>query len=260
MDGNINWRYFPYEIPDSGEGIVLYFPFYSKKRNQAAFEEIAKSLKENQVEWLIQRGSYWFLDFDKLRDSHPYLTVDFPWANGVHRLEPEVNTEPSEKDGTLKTKVQFFITEADVMSNQDRIFLSHKGVDKPLARSFKETLSIIGLRPWLDEDAMPAGTSLERGLLKGFRESCAAVFFITHSFQDEGYLGSEVEYAIAQKREKGDRFAIITLLFSDPASGSPTVPELLQPFVWKKPTDHLEALREILRALPLELNPSWKAG
>ena len=52
-----------------------------------------------------------------------------------------------------------------------KIFLSHKGFDKPLVCRFKSTLALFGFDPWLDEDAMPAGTNLERGILKGFTDS-----------------------------------------------------------------------------------------
>ena len=42
------------------------------------------------------------------------------------------------------------------MSN--RVFLSHRGKDKELVRKFKRILELLGFDPWLDEDAMPAGT------------------------------------------------------------------------------------------------------
>jgi hypothetical protein len=65
------------------------------------------------------------------------------------------------------------------MSNSKKIFLSHKGIDKALVIDFKETLKSLGYDPWIDEDAMPAGTQLERGLLQGMKDSCGVIFFIT---------------------------------------------------------------------------------
>ena len=130
-----------------------------------------------------------------------------------------------------------------------RIFLSHKGTDKGMVIDFKETLDLLGYKPWVDDAAMPAGTELERGLLKGMEESCAAVFFITPSFVDEGFLQTEINYAIREKRNKGDRFAIITLRFSN--SDTTVIPVLLQTYVWKTPNSQLEALQEIIRALPV---------
>ena len=140
--------------------------------------------------------------------------------------------------------------------NQVRIFLSHKSVDKPFVERYYRTLRQLGYSPWLDESDMPAGTNLERGLLQGFEESCAAVFFITENFEDESYLATEVEYAVIQKRAKDKKFAIITLRFP----GSAPVPGLLKPYVYKDVTSRLDGLYEIVRALPIELGPiRWKA-
>src|SRR6185503_11287988 len=54
----------------------------------------------------------------------------------------------------------------------------------------------------------------------------------------------------AEKRRRDDAFAIITLVFADAAGKTGTVPELLEPYVWKQPSSDLQGLREILRALP----------
>jgi len=147
------------------------------------------------------------------------------------------------------------------MSDAKKVFLSHKGIDKSEVNEYKATLALLGYEPWFDEDAMPAGTPLERGLLQGMRDSCGVVFFITPAFKDEGYLETEVNYAIQEKRQKGERFAIITLQFvgSDGAGGQ--IPELLKTYVWKKPKSALEALREIVRALPVVgAGVDWRAG
>ncbi len=140
--------------------------------------------------------------------------------------------------------------------NETRIFLSHKSADKPLVRRYHDTLKTLGFMPWLDESVMPAGANLEREIFKGFAESCAAVFFITESFRDEKYLAAEIDYAVMQKRKKGDKFAIITLRYH----GSAAVPDLLTPYIYKDITNDLEGFDELLRALPIELGPArWKA-
>lgn len=133
-----------------------------------------------------------------------------------------------------------------------KIFLSHKGIDKNKVRDFKNTLELIGFEPWLDEDAMNAGVELERGIKSGFTESCAAVFFVTPNFVDEDYLSSEVNYAIAEKRKKKEKFSIITLVVEEGGIKG-TVPELLEPYVWKEPNTDLEAIREIIKSLPLQI-------
>ena len=138
------------------------------------------------------------------------------------------------------------------------VFLSHKGADKPMVREFKRTLEELGFDPWLDEDAMDAGAELERAILQGFKDSCAAVFFVTPAFQDEAYLATEVNYAMQERREKGDRFSIITLVFSD-GSNKGVVPDLLKQYVWKEPAGEVEAFREIVRAIPIGVGPiQWK--
>jgi hypothetical protein len=131
-------------------------------------------------------------------------------------------------------------------------FLSHKGADKSLVRDFDKTLKLIGFEPWLDEDAIIAGDTLERALLKGFDDSCAVVFFVTENFLDENYLETEINYALNQKREKKEKFAIITLCFNR-GSKIGTVPKILKTYAYKEPTTDLEALREIIRALPIQV-------
>lgn len=141
-----------------------------------------------------------------------------------------------------------------------KLFLSHKGADKATIREYKKLLEELGLSPWLDEDAMSAGTELERGILKGFEESCAAIFFVTPNYKDENYLATEIDYAIAEKRKKGDKFSIVTLVFDvDGKKGE--VPSLLTRYVWKEPAGELEAIREILRAIPIAVGQAyWKDG
>lgn len=153
-------------------------------------------------------------------------------------------------------------TEVDMgISDSKKVFLSHKGIDKDLVIDFKKSLKLVGYDPWLDEDAMPAGTSLERGLLQSMRDSCGVVFFVTPSFKDEGFLETEVNYAIQEKRKKGDKFAIVTLQFCGADGNVGEIPELLKTYVWKKPKTPLEAFGEIVRALPVVPGiVDWREG
>jgi len=137
-----------------------------------------------------------------------------------------------------------------------RIFLSHKSVDKPLVYRYYHTLKTIGFDPWLDETNMPAGANLEREVLRGFEESCAAVFFITESFRDEKYLAAAIDYAIMQKRKKEKKFAIITLRYANAAA----IPGLLTPYIYRDIMNDLQGFKELVTALPIELGPCrWKA-
>lgn len=135
-----------------------------------------------------------------------------------------------------------------------KIFLSHKGADKAKIREYHSMLKLLGFDPWLDEDAMTAGANLHRSLLQGMIESCAAVFFVTPNYVDDSYIATEIDYAIEEKRKKGDRFAIITLVFaSENQKGA--VPDLLRRYVWREPANDLEAFREIVKALPVSVGP-----
>lgn len=141
-------------------------------------------------------------------------------------------------------------------AKESKIFLSHKSADKPIVYRYYHALRQAGLDPWLDEPNMAAGANLERELFRGFQESCAAVFFITESFEDKRYLASEVEYAVMQRRAKEKKFAIITLRYPNAAP----VPDLLSPYIYKDVENDLQGFYELLRALPLELGPArWKA-
>ena len=149
--------------------------------------------------------------------------------------------------------------ELESLNRGRKIFLSHKSGDKSLVLRFKETLELLKFEPWLDSDAMPAGVGLERGILKGFKDSCAVVFFITPEFKDESFLATEIEYAISEKRSKSDLFSIITLVFVDANGRKGVVPDLLKNYVWKEPPDELAAIRELVRALPLAVSyPDWR--
>ena len=134
-----------------------------------------------------------------------------------------------------------------------KIFLSHKTFYKPRVLEFKKTLEKVGYEVWLDEYDMPAGVDPNRGLQQGMKDSCAVVFFITPSFEDRGYLASEINYALQEKVERGDEFAIITLQMRGENGETAPIPDPLRAYVWKSPETELEAFREIDRAVSIVL-------
>jgi hypothetical protein len=129
------------------------------------------------------------------------------------------------------------------------IFLSHKGADKQRVQKFHRTLRLLGFQPWLDVEELYAGKPLHRGLFDGLRESCACVFFITKEFEDESYLKEEIDYALEEERKRSGWFRIITLKLDQDA----VVPEILKRFVFAACDNDLDALFEILRALPVKV-------
>ena len=126
-----------------------------------------------------------------------------------------------------------------------KIFLSHKTADKARVMGYYNTLKLLGFDPWIDKEEMPAGTNVHRGIHKGFQDGCAVVFFITPRFKDEAYISAEIEYAMAQKTKRGDKFAIITLVLEDGAHEG-KVPEMLKDrFIYRIPLQILCDPREI---------------
>lgn len=137
-------------------------------------------------------------------------------------------------------------------TTRTKIFLCHSSADKELVREYKQTLEALGLEPWLDEDAMAAGVSLGEAIRKGVSESCAAVFFVSDDFEVSDYIAAEIDHAIEQKAEHDDQFALVTLFLGEEGAAD-KVPKKLRNYLWKEPKSQLEALREILRGLPLQL-------
>lgn len=243
------------------DGITISFPIFHRATAKEASKLVGNVLAGNSVEWLRLDKGAWMFRSDKFKEFFPrYETAGWLSGNFELEMDHDIRRERVFDREEDQTVVKFVITPEIVREKMERkIFLSHKGVDKPVIRRFKAALEVVGFEPWLDEDAMVAGAELERALLAGFKSSCAAVFFVTPNYVDSGYLASEVNYAIQEKRRKGDRFSIVTLVLADGEGKVGTVPELLKSYVWKLPATELEAFIEIVKALPLQLGPTvWK--
>lgn len=185
--------------------------------------------------------------------SHFLTLIVRPFAEDFsHRLGEAANLATPEARAVQAVPLSRIPNQKEV-----RIFLSHKSLDKALVYRYYNALKGVGFDPWLDESNMAAGANLERELLKGFEESCAAVFFITENFKDENFLATEVDYAVQEKRKKGEKFSIIMLRYDNTAQ----VPGLLARYVYGNVSNDLEGFSELVRALPIELGPvRWKAG
>lgn len=89
-----------------------------------------------------------------------------------------------------------------------------------------------------------------RALGEGMASSCAAVFFVTPQYKDQGYLRSEIDDALQQKLARGEGFSIITLVITDDHGNVGRIPDPLNKYIWKEPRTHLEGVRYIVEALP----------
>ena len=278
LEKEIVWEIFEAKFQFHDDGVAIRFPLnvtYFKK-NKEALNYFRDSLSSVQIDWLKYDNAKWVLDLDKFKDQfaevlqpspplipsseneiileflqrEPHFSLDL--LSGKIIVEPEVEESFSGLE-TYITSIIFNLSAEFLMQIQARkIFLSHKGVDKPRVRRFKQTLEVLGFEPWIDEDNMNAGKELHRGLLEGIKDSCAVVFFITKNYKDESFLATEIDYAIEQKRLKGDKFAIITLIMAK-KNENYIIPELLKRYVWKTPNNDLVALQEIVKALPIHI-------
>ncbi|MDA1667712.1 toll/interleukin-1 receptor domain-containing protein [Bacillus cereus] len=249
-----NWivKTFEHEEWHSNDGLSVDFIF-EDDFPQREFVNIISNYAEAS-EWLECEKNNFFFNLDAIKQKHEDIFGNCTWMKGKILLEPEFDTQKN------KAIVNFSAIKERIELNQPmKIFLSHKGADKKIVREYHKLLLELGFESWLDEDAMVAGTSLDRALLQGFEESCAVVFFITPNYVDDGYLAMEIDYAIEEKRSKGEKFSIITLMLPDKSGQRGEIPRLLKRFVWKEPENSLEAFKEIIKALPIKLgNQMWK--
>lgn len=244
-------------------GIVVTFNFSSRMTPRESIDAMQAVVKQNNIGWLQFSKPNWRFSSEKFKRVFPQYSSE-EWLQGDFflELEHDIRTHSPTVGGGIShsTFCRFYLTPEIIMDQRPKkIFLSHKSVNKELVRDFKNALKIINLDPWLDEDDMPAGIALHRGIREGFRKSCAAVFFITPEFKDESFLADEIDYAKQEKTEKKERFAIITLVFKGQDGNKGKVPELLKQFVYKEPKSDLQAFVEIIRALPLQIPEAiWK--
>lgn len=248
MSDQFSWQV--HKDDRSRDEVVISFAFLPRLTKRESLAKLDRRLAEGLLPWLKRENKKWIIDFEILKKTLPPLKGEKKLIGQVP-VEPEVEAVNDGKQIGIKTTVNFVITQQEITLLQSRkIFLSHKSKDKKLVRRFQRALEAIGYDVWLDEKNLKAGDHLERGILKGFKESCAAVFFITENFKDEKYLKTEIDYAMAQTREKEEYFRIITLAFQS-GTEKIEIPELLKGFVWKSPRTELDALTEIIQALPI---------
>jgi hypothetical protein len=279
VGGKIVWELIRHDDDYIDDGVTISFPLPMQLNEREAINFMKTHLPEPEREWLKFDKKKWIINLAKFKDVFKEGIVHMiDEEKRVHSLEEglinasiytptrlklelftgdiAVDPEVSHRDffKVTRTTVNFIFNYDMLMDYQPkRIFLSHKSADKPMVRAYRDMLRVIGFDPWMDEDDLKAGDKLHRGIEKGFRDSCAVVFFVTKNYVDEKYLATEVDYAISQKYDKGDRFSIITLVFAEDEV-QPNVPSLLHQYVFKYPKNQFEALTEILKALPLKLD------
>ena len=132
--GEIGWQSFDGQPETVEDGIAINFPFFHQTRPRDALRAVRESLEREKGGWLRCRGGRWYLDLDVLRNVRPGVLPPDEWAHGIHCVEPSIYDEVPFAKEKQETRVEFVLTTKEAtMSNADRIFLSHKGVDKPVS-------------------------------------------------------------------------------------------------------------------------------
>jgi hypothetical protein len=130
-----------------------------------------------------------------------------------------------------------------------RIFLSHKGVNKPFVEEIDKALRLLSLKTWFDRDDLNAGDTLVRGIDQAFTHCAAAVFFISREYVDAGIIGKEIDRAIHESATRGDGFRVIPLVLRQHGGSDQHVPAPFKTLVWKT-VDDVQVVPTILKALP----------
>jgi hypothetical protein len=246
---------------DDADGFALHFTLAGNvalSRLHTVFGDLVRAAR---IDWIRPRRHFWEVDLDGAREAFSDI-LEASWIHGCVSVEPEmINRQlPTLGAPHFDTSVILSFPRVEIqLSQRSRIFLSHRGANKPLVDRFHHVLKELGFDPWLDREDIVAGDALHRELLAGMQASCAAVFFITPEFRDETYLAYEINLAMAEQTARSDRFRIISLALADTTGARGRVPLILQSLVYMKPDSELEALREILRALPIVVGQStWR--
>ena len=130
-----------------------------------------------------------------------------------------------------------------------RIFLSHKGANKPLIEKVDQALRLLGLKTWFDRDDLAAGDALVRGVDNAFAQCSAAVFFLSGQFADAGVIQREIDRALHEQAMRTDGFKVIPIVLSQHGGSDERVPEPMKTLVWKT-VDDIDIVPTILKALP----------
>jgi hypothetical protein len=229
------------------EALEIYFNSFRYESDNSTLRHFRDCLSTAGIDWLCERHGRWTIDPAVLKLRVPVFRLP-EWLDRKVPVTLEVVQFDDEFAGQARRMARVFVRiEKSELQLNGPVFLSHKSKDKGLVRDIATALELVGVSAWLDERAMAAGAHLERSLSNAFKEARAAVFFVTPSYEDRGYLAAEIDYAIREKRTRED-FSLITIRIGD---DRPEIPELLRSYVWKDVTNGLQALIEILKALQL---------
>ena len=240
-----------FRFGDAEEVLEIYINRFQDGSDQSVIRDLKRASERPEMGWLSWNGNK--VSFDPVKFRELVSGFDLPdWIDRSLVVNPEIFRRERKVFERTEREAYVFIRIglSDIMSQSDLIFLSHKSSDKPFVRSIFSALEAIHLAPWLDEIDVHVGANLDRDILAAFERSAAVVFFVTNSFADDGYIGTEIDYAVRRKRQRGSDFSIITLRIVEDGRPLPDVPALLKTYVWKDVKAEIDAFTEIAKALP----------
>lgn len=197
-----------------------------------------------------------FVDISEVRTTKEmFQAMQFTEGFGAAGIFPAGtydDTSKAKKEAAGFAVAQLMITWAQkrkhAMENS-RIFLSHKGANKPLIDKVDQALRLLGLKTWFDRDDLAAGDPLVRGVDSAFAECSAAVFFLSGQFADAGVIQREIDRAIHEQAMRADGFRVIPIVLAQHGGSDDRVPAPLNTLVWKT-VDDVDIVPTILKALP----------
>jgi hypothetical protein len=173
-------------------------------------------------------------------------------AAGIFPAGTYDDTSKAKKEAAGFAVAQLMIAWAEKRRHNmenSRIFLSHKGANKPLIDKVDQALRLLGLRTWFDRDDLAAGDTLVRGVDNAFVGCSAAVFFLSGEFVDAGVIQREIDRAIHEQAMRADGFRVIPIVLAQHGGSDERVPAPLKTLVWKT-VDDIDIVSTILKALP----------
>lgn len=162
---------------------------------------------------------------------------------------PEAMAEKAAATASVVALIDKWAEKRMRQMENSRIFLSHKGINKPLVDEIDQTLRLLNLRTWFDRDDLNAGDTLVRSVDEAFASCAAAVFFISKEYVDAGVIRKEIDRALHEAATRPDSFRIIPLVLRQQGGSDGHVPAPLQTLVWKT-VDDVQIIPTILKALP----------
>lgn len=197
-----------------------------------------------------------FVDISEVRTTKEmFQAMQFTEGFGAAGIFPAGtydDTSKAKKEAAGFAVAQLMITWAQkrkhAMENS-RIFLSHKGANKPIIDKVDQALRLLGLKTWFDRDDLAAGDPLVRGVDSAFAECSAAVFFLSGQFADAGVIQREIDRAIHEQAMRADGFRVIPIVLAQHGGSDDRVPAPLNTLVWKT-VDDVDIVPTILKALP----------